>query len=579
MTSSSPTVCLKIGIVWALSACSGNGVEPSELATSSAVSALKRASYAQALRRSDGPNAQAYPRWVDQKQRPMYPTHPTSSTYPTHPSRCYASKPALLSDDVLKRLAEAIESLRTTTRIPGASVALVECGKIRYEAGFGLRDLETKQPVTPHTVFRVGSTTKAMTSTLIATWVDEGQLEFDTRAVDVDPAFELPTPELTESVTVGQLMGMGTGLDEALPFWWEDSTAQDLLRSLATLPIASSPGVFLYNNFVYASAGYVGLIAAGTHRPSVAAYAHAIEQRLFRPLGMHPAAISDLPSSVSPNHAQSYGISLAHGMNYEDPLPLFPIGGLGPAGSAVTSAEGLARFVMMQLNHGVAPNGTRIVSEKNLLRTQLPQTPVPAGAAGELDYAMGWVIQNNAGVQTVWHNGGIDAFGTLMWTVPEAGLGLVVLANGYYASEFYTAVQETLMRLVYGSSNLDPDDILAMYRASDAELVSLADTISEQPPLDAETVKPYLGKYEHQLRLEFDSVHHELLLTAPGLRCVLASIEGLTGKPRSFVIANGGSFMLQVVSLVAGENGPELAFLDSETYAPVVVLKKLHWSR
>lgn len=556
----------EVALFWALTACSDDVIEEQEPSTSVAVSALSRAKNAQSLRRTEGPNAQAYHGRANHKKH---------AHHPHHGIRSCAAKPALLTPDVVARFAESIEPLRTTTRIPGAAVALVECGQIRYEAGFGVRDLDSKQPVTPRTVFRVGSTTKAMTSTLIATWVDEGRLDFDTRAVDILPSFELPTSALTDSVTVAQLMGMGTGLDEPLPLWWGLRSAGDLFESLASLPVLSEPGVFLYNSYVYASVGYLGQYAAGVRWPSVATYASAMEHRLFRPLGMYPAAISDRPASVSPDHAHSYGVSLAHGISYEEPLPLYPIGALAPAGSAVTSVEGLARFVIMQLNRGVAPNGSRIVSETNLLRTRVPQTPIYPGPAAKADYAMGWVSQDNAGVQTVWHNGSIDAFGTLMWTVPEDGLGLVVLANGYYANEFYVALQETLMRLVYGSSNADPAELIAAYQASDAELASLGEVLAQQPRVDRTSVEPYLGKYEHELVLDYDPARQELVLTAPGMRSLLTNVEALTGQTMTFVVSNGGPVLLQVLRLVTGNQGPELVFLDSETFAPEVVLQKM----
>lgn len=563
MTLTIRKLCFTVGFAGAIASCSHDDAGHFEQSAGVATSALERAWTTLEQRRTADHGIHAYSRPTEHKKHRNHAIH-----------RCKSS-PELLTPDVVKRFAAAMDPLRRLTRVPGASVALVECGQIKYEAGFGMRDLEGQLPVTQNTVFRVGSTTKAMTSALIATWVDEGRLDFSTRAVDIDPSFRLPSEELTNSITVGQLMGMGTGLDEPPPYWWEYSTVADLFQILPSLGIVGAPGMYLYNNAVYASAGYVGLAAAGVTPPSLDAYAHAMEQRIFHPIGMYPAALSDQPANVSHDHAHSYGVSLVNGVNYEHRLPLFPIGALAPAGSAVTSASALARFVVMQLNGGVAPNGARIVSEKNLMRTHAPQTLMGEGASGRVEYAMGWVVQNEAGVQTVWHNGGIDAFGTLMWTVPEDELGLVVLANGYYSGEFYSAAQETLMQLVYGSSNATPDEIVAATQAADAELVAVADVLSLQPPVDPSSRVPYLGQYEHQIQLSLDPDTDELIIAAPGVRGVLSSIEGVTGRALTFVIANGGSLLLLPIALSQGPHGPQIEFLDANTFEAVGIVMKL----
>jgi CubicO group peptidase (beta-lactamase class C family) len=76
--------------------------------------------------------------------------------------------------------------------VPGAAVAVVQGGEIVYAEGFGQRNVQTGEPVTTETVFRVGSTTKSMTAMLVATQVDEGLFGWDTPVVDLVPGFSLP---------------------------------------------------------------------------------------------------------------------------------------------------------------------------------------------------------------------------------------------------------------------------------------------------------------------------------------------------------------------------------------------------
>ncbi|HEU5056600.1 MAG TPA: serine hydrolase domain-containing protein, partial [Kofleriaceae bacterium] len=59
-------------------------------------------------------------------------------------------------------------------RVPGMAIAVVQGGKVIYQAGFGVRQLGRPEPVTPQTLFRIGSTSKALTSLMMAVLVDEG---------------------------------------------------------------------------------------------------------------------------------------------------------------------------------------------------------------------------------------------------------------------------------------------------------------------------------------------------------------------------------------------------------------------
>jgi CubicO group peptidase (beta-lactamase class C family) len=92
-----------------------------------------------------------------------------------------------------------VEAAMQTFQMPGAAVALVQDNHIVYARGFGVRDLQTNAPVSPHTRFRIASNTKSMTSLLAATFVDQGLLDWDAPILGVWPEFLAPTPALTQA--------------------------------------------------------------------------------------------------------------------------------------------------------------------------------------------------------------------------------------------------------------------------------------------------------------------------------------------------------------------------------------------
>jgi CubicO group peptidase (beta-lactamase class C family) len=190
--------------------------------------------------------------------------------------------------------------------VPGAAVALVQGDEVVFVRGFGVRDPATGAPVGPRTRFRIGSVTKSVTALVLAALADDGALAWDDRVADLWPAFRAPTPELTASLRLRDLLGMGSGIAESadLPLpvveffmMAGEVSAQDALRRVADLPVVGPPGVtYSYNNTLVAAAAFVGLLAAGVPEDGLeAAYSAAARERVFAPLGMAGAAIAEDP--------------------------------------------------------------------------------------------------------------------------------------------------------------------------------------------------------------------------------------------------------------------------------------------
>ena len=86
-------------------------------------------------------------------------------------------------------------------KVPGLAIAVVQDGRIVYARGFGYRDLDKKLPVTPHTIFGIGSCSKAFTATAMGILVDEGKLEWDKPVREYLPSFKLSDDVASERLT------------------------------------------------------------------------------------------------------------------------------------------------------------------------------------------------------------------------------------------------------------------------------------------------------------------------------------------------------------------------------------------
>jgi CubicO group peptidase (beta-lactamase class C family) len=108
-----------------------------------------------------------------------------------------------------------VEAAMQTFQMPGAAVALVHDSHIVYARGFGVRDVQSNAPVSPHTRVRIASNTKSMTSLFAATFVDQGLLDWDASVLGVWPEFVASTSALTRSLRLRDLLGIGSGVAES----------------------------------------------------------------------------------------------------------------------------------------------------------------------------------------------------------------------------------------------------------------------------------------------------------------------------------------------------------------------------
>ena len=84
-------------------------------------------------------------------------------------------------------------------RIPGVAIGIVRGSEPMYLKGYGVRSIHTREPVTPDTLFDIGSCTKAFTSASIAMLVDEGKMNWDDKVTQSIPYFHLADPWLTRA--------------------------------------------------------------------------------------------------------------------------------------------------------------------------------------------------------------------------------------------------------------------------------------------------------------------------------------------------------------------------------------------
>jgi CubicO group peptidase (beta-lactamase class C family) len=403
----------------------------------------------------------------------------------------------------------AIETAVRTFGIVGAAVAVVNAAGLVHQRTFGSRDLATAAPVTPHTLFRVASTTKSMTALLVAQFVDEGRLGWDQPVREVWPAFRAPTAELTAALRVRDLLGMATGLgarpladlQQGYP------SPRQLLESVAWLPVLGPPHTqFFYNNTVYAVGGYLPALALGAEPEELlTVHTQLMQERVFGPAGMATARKADDPRPFSDDYATGYAPDFEQGTAAE---PWVTVGSFAPVGGTMASLTDMAAYITLQLRGGTTTAGQRVVSAQNLAECWQPGIQLPLDRASEapgmtdVSYGMGWMSAHSAGRRVLSHTGGEDGFLCNIAFLPDDDLGLVVLTNGFpNGGAFSLYALNLLLEQHFG---LAADANTALVSQYEDAARTLADQAAQAVPVDPTAIAPFLGYYEEGFRLAFD---------------------------------------------------------------------------
>ena len=446
-------------------------------------------------------------------------------------------------------------------RLVGAAVAVVSSTQVLHTIILGSRTRVPRRPVTPSTRFLVGSTTKAMSSALVATYVDDGVVGWDQKAVDAWSGFRAPTDELTRSLTIRQLLGMATGIHDHphTGLHEGDYTPDDILQSLVNLPVIDPPGrAFYYQNGVYSAGAFLPLLASGVSPADLsAAYADAMRTRIFEPAGMSGAAISSDPRDGSADFATGYGYDLT-GTPTE--LPYAPLGGTAPAGSAMANLADQGAFVRLQLRRGLSVTGRRVVSEANLAECWKPGVAIDLQPVRELDpddleqrYALGWFHETfTDGTTLLQHGGNIDGFSSLNAFLPEHDLGLVVLTNqdGGAFRDYY------VLNLLLNQLGLNLGAPAKALAGMDKRLSALAELRKQSTAVDLKAVDPYLGYYERgyslirqgrEVQIRLASRVWPLRQTGDGQYIIAHSLSPILGNPIKLSRGIDGTPQLEIV--------------------------------
>ena len=387
--------------------------------------------------------------------------------------------------------------------VPGLAIAVVKDGKLVFAKGYGVRELGVEGAVDEHTLFAIGSTTKAMTAATLAMLVDEEKVGWDDPVTKHLPGFQLSDPYVTREVTVRDLLTHRAGLGNADLIWYgQDRSRDEILAKVPSIEAAYSLRAdFLYQNIMYLVAGRLAGVVAGS------TWEELVATRLFQPLGMDRTVAGIIETAAKDN------VALPHG-RIDDEISVIEnesVDSVAPAGSVWSSASDMSRWLRLVLAEG-SWGEERILSEAAVGEMLEPQALLELTAfypAVELiephwtTYGLGWFQLDYEGRAVSFHTGSIDGMAAIVGLVPDEELGVVVLENLDHAELRHALLWKVID--LWGGQVDGRDWSAELKKLYDERAAEAAGRVKEREEKRVAGTRPaaalesYAGSYRHPL--------------------------------------------------------------------------------
>lgn len=393
-----------------------------------------------------------------------------------------------------------LDEARARLAVPGAVVAVVRGREVIYERALGVREIGKPERVGASTRFLVGSVTKPMTTLMQAALVDAKVLTWETPVTTLLPSFALGDPDVTRKVAVWHTSCACTGMprrDAEYLFEWANVSPEARVASMRAMkPTTGFGETFQYSNLMVAAGGFAAAHAYAPERSLADAYAAAMRDEVFGPLGM-AATTLDFDVVARGDHAAPHALAI-DGATRALPLALeknvLPI---APAGAVWTTMADLERYALAELGRGVTPEGRRIVSESSYAERR--RVRVRSGA--DDGYGLGLDVSKLAGLEAVGHDGGAFGYGSTMLLLPERDVAVLVLTNvrnggGYEQLPFNrVAVRKVVELLFPGAKDVAAQTLAYLVDARRRSTASGLAGVERAP--DAAWLTRLAGAYSH----------------------------------------------------------------------------------
>ena len=300
-----------------------------------------------------------------------------------------------------------------TAKSPGCAVGIFKGGKLIHAKGYGMANLEHNIPISPSSVFRIGSTSKQFTAACIVLLVEKGKLSLDKTLKAIYPDF----PDYAQKITIRHLLNHTSGIRDYLLLaylkglddhdYYRDKDVMEWLVSQNDLNF--KPG----SEFLYSNSGYwlLGQIVQETTGMNMADFA---KKEIFDPLGMSNTHFHNDHTLIVKNRASGYLPDGEKGFK----ISMTTLDMIGDGGIFTTINDIKIWDDAFYKSRVFSRKFWEMMTEKGVLND------------GEvIKYASGLLIDEYKGLKTISHGGAFVGFTAELIRFPEEQFTVAVFAN------------------------------------------------------------------------------------------------------------------------------------------------------
>ncbi|KAG0058615.1 hypothetical protein BGZ89_001143 [Linnemannia elongata] len=472
----------------------------------------------------------------------------------------------------LASLPNVLEKARADGGVKGMSVAVIHKGELVFAQGFGKRN--RNDPFTKETVTHIASVSKAFTATAVGELVADGKVDWNETPVShYLPEFQLKDPALTAQLTFADLLSHRTPVPTIDSAWYRNSKpVRELIKQLRhlDLPTTKMTPFVNYNNILYAVAGEAAANVAGMSYPEL------IKSKIFKPLGLKSAGLSQPEMAKQSNYALPYDAAsfddAKKGIYVEgfiDPIPMPD----APAGDIFMNAMDLAQWGRVILKEGEL-NGKQILNKESIQETLKSQSIVDdeerrQGFAPTVGYGFGWLLDSYKGHTCFRHDGSNPGYQSILAFFPYDDLVIALLTNvdntdlpnslPYYIADGMLGLPKSIDWL-----SVTVEKTKELYAKGGDDL---PDRIANKPP--SHKLVEYAGEYNHPIygtiviTLQKDGKALHMKLRTLEIQLEHYHYESFKGPVHEFGLK--GNVFLTFVTGAKGDVGVVEALLPEES--------------
>jgi CubicO group peptidase (beta-lactamase class C family) len=349
-------------------------------------------------------------------------------SFTTAASQVRSKSSARVKPETLRKIDARVTQFIREHHVPGLAIGIVSNHQVVYSKGYGFASLRSRAPVTPDTVFQLGSESKMMMGIAIMQLRMRGRVDLDKPISAYLPYFRLKDRRYKE-ITVRQVLSHRSGLPwcptdddcETVDYKSPEFDAGALerhVRSLGGVTLRHAPGTTMQ----YSDLGFeiLGDVVAKSSGLDFETY---MKRKIFSPLGMQQTSFllrSIKEEALAAPHVGDENMVVNAYYPYSRQH--------APSSHLFSTVRDMSRFALAMLDQGRAAT-PGVLPEDAFARMWTPEIATNMPSPWEKQLGLGWFLGNTGSHRLVGHAGGDTGFGSDFILAPDDGVAVTVMVN------------------------------------------------------------------------------------------------------------------------------------------------------